>query len=66
MEEDMNEKAKLEDIIGQGLEAKSYLGIPSLSQVRELFRIRTSMVKAIKANHKNHNKNDLNCEGCGV
>ena len=48
MEEDMKEKAKLEDIIGQGVEAKPYLGIKSLSQVRELFRIRASMVKGIK------------------
>ena len=62
MLEEIRSKSKLEEIKNEGVGIKPYMGLKPLNQVRDLFRIRTCMVKGFKANfgHK-----EAVCEECG-
>ena len=55
-------RKKLEKIKNEGMGIRPYMGLKLLNQVRDLFRIRTCMVKGFKANfgHK-----EAECEECG-
>ena len=65
MEKEMVGKSKVEDLVAEGFETKEYLKAKPINQVREIFRIRTSMTKGFKANFSNQHNGDTKCEGCG-
>ena len=63
--EGMEGMTKLEELKLGDYEAKPYLKLKSLGQVREIFRSRTNMVEGFRANYKNrYNGMSLNCPGC--
>ena len=61
--DEFKDKSKSEDIVHEGADMKDYMNTKSVSQGREVFRIRTHMVKGIKAKFKNMCR-DSQCEGC--
>ena len=60
---EVKDKSKLDNIAHEGGDIKEYMESKSINQVRDLFRIRTHMVKGFKANFKNMYR-DTECEGC--
>ena len=64
MKEDMESYTKLADIKHEDFrEIQKYMEFKSVAKVRMAFRIRSKMVKTIKLNFKNMNR-DLNCDQC--
>ena len=67
MKEDMERYEKLKDIKnGDFREVQDYMSEKSLDKGRMAFRIRTKMVKNVKMNFKNLNRNNLKCEKCDM
>ena len=63
--EGMEGMTKLEELKDGDYEAKPYLKLKSLGQVREIFRARTNMIEGFRANFKNrYTGTSLNCPGC--
>ena len=58
---EMKGKSKLENIMEEGVEAKQYMTLKPLNQVRDLFRMRTCMMKGFKANVKNMYQGEAKC-----
>ena len=43
------------------------MGLKSLKDVRDIFRVRSNMLEGIKGNHKNmHRDQDMKCGGCNM
>ena len=61
----MEGKTKVQDLVSENCSLKSYFSEKSLSDTRDMFRIRTNMNK-LKGNFKHDKRNaDVRCVACG-
>ena len=57
---------KTDKLKNEDCRLKTYMKEKSLKQVRDTFRVRTSLVEGFRANFKNkYERNNLECQGCG-
>ena len=56
---------KMEKLMNDDCARKEYMGIKSLKDVRDTFRMRTQLIEGIKGNQKNkYRGGDMTCQGC--
>ena len=65
MKEEMSKYGKLKDVLNEDYRKEQvYMEEKAMDNARMAFRVRTKMVKKVKANFKSMYKDNLSCEEC--